>query len=308
MKKWILKLVVQKAISFLPYKNKINLLFQKYVTKGVDLNDEHFGNKITHARDHLNYLLKYKKTTNQCCLELGTGWYPIVPIALFLNGVPEIHSIDISALLTKETIKDTLKKYIEWDKQGKIKSFLPRLIEDKWKILLKTYDELDVMSLEDVLNVFKIKISVGDARNMEYADNTFDFICSNNTFEHVYPEVLKDILVEFKRVLKKEKGLMSHFIDMSDHFAHYDKSITIYNFLKYSERQWNLMDNSIQPQNRWRLVQFKNMYKELGIEIVEEILWETKEADLETIKVAPMFGKYTKEELAICHAYLISRQ
>jgi len=306
MSKWKLKLVVQKTISFLPYKNKINLLFQKYVTKGVDLNDEHFGNKITHARDHLNYLLKYKRSTNQLCLELGTGWYPIVPIALFLNGVPEIHTIDISALLNQQTFKDTLKKYIEWDKQGKLSAFLPQLVEDNWTTLLKTYEEIDSMTLEEVLQVFKIKSAVGDARNMEYPDNTFDFICSNNTFEHVYPEVLKDILIEFKRVVKTDGGLMSHFIDMSDHFAHYDKSITIYNFLKYSERQWNLMDNSIQPQNRWRLVQFKDLYKELGIKMVEEVIWETKAAALDTIKVAPMFEKYSRAELAVCHAYLIS--
>ena len=51
----------------------------------------------------------------------------------------------------------------------------------------------------------------------------------------------------------KPDGLHSHFIDMSDHFAHMDSSISIYHFLRYSEAQWKRIDNSIQPQNRWRL-------------------------------------------------------
>ena len=62
-----------------------------------------------------------------------------------------------------------------------------------------------------------------------------DFICSNNTFEHIPQEILRDILVEFKRVLHPN-GLMSHFIDMSDHFAHFDSRITIYNFLQIQQK------------------------------------------------------------------------
>ncbi len=61
--------------------------------------------------------------------------------------------------------------------------------------------------------------------------DSVDFICSNNTFEHIPADILSAILREFKRVIKPG-GLMSHFIDMSDHFAHFDSRITIYNFLE----------------------------------------------------------------------------
>jgi len=308
MKKWILKMLVQKTISFLPYKMKINGLFQKYVTKGVDLNDEHFGYKITHAKDHINYLLEYKGSTAFDCLELGTGWYPIVPIALYLNGANSIHSIDLSAHLTKASIADTIRKYIDWEAQGKVRDFLPQVIDSHWAELEYIHEHIDQLPLSEILDRFKMKLIVGDATKMDFPDNRFDFICSNNTFEHIYPSVLKGILAEFNRVLKKGGGLMSHFIDMSDHFAHYDKSINIYNFLKYSKSQWDLMDNSIQPQNRWRFVDYKNLYKELGISIIKENAWAKEAEKLKTIKVAEMYLSYTQEELAISHGYLVSKK
>lgn len=147
-----------------------------------------------------------------------------------------------------------------------------------------------------------------DARNLKHlADNSIDLVHSNNTFEHVYPSILKDILKEFKRIVKKE-GLQSHFIDMSDHFAHFDKSINIYNFLQYSNKAWdNVIDNSIQPQNRWRFPQFVALYNSLNIPLTDQ---EIRPGDIEAVKslkIHPDFSKFSTEELAISHCYLYSK-
>ena len=50
---WILKALIQKTISFLPYNHSVNFLFQKYVTKGVRLTDELFEDKLIHCSNHL---------------------------------------------------------------------------------------------------------------------------------------------------------------------------------------------------------------------------------------------------------------
>src|ERR1051325_10025252 len=102
MKKWILKAIVQKTISFLPFKHRINFLFQKYVTKGVFLTEVYFEDRLTHAVNHLKGYQKLSdKKVPAKALELGTGWYPVVPITLFLCGADEIHSIDIAELTNK---------------------------------------------------------------------------------------------------------------------------------------------------------------------------------------------------------------
>ena len=37
-----MKAIVQKTISYLPYSNRINYIFQKYVTKGINRTDNYF--------------------------------------------------------------------------------------------------------------------------------------------------------------------------------------------------------------------------------------------------------------------------
>lgn len=99
---------------------------------------------------------------------------------------------------------------------------------------------------------------------------------------------------------------MSHFIDMTDHFAHFDKSITIYNFLRYSDRVWRLIDNDIQPQNRMRLRDYLDMYERLGIPIITTSIKEGRVKDLRTVRVHEKYGSYRETELIISHAYVIS--
>ena len=305
MTKWIAKALIQKGISYLPMREKINFLFQKYVTKGVHLSDEHFENKLTHARDHIAYLAKYGKASNNKILELGTGWYPIIPIFMYLMDVGEVVSIDIQNWMNKERQLITLQKIKTWRNSGKLARFFEHINESKWQSLEKILNNSGKYDQSAINRTIGLNTLLCDAQNLPFSSNSFDFICSNNTFEHVDKEVLKGILREFKRVLKKD-GLMSHFIDLSDHFAHFDHSISIYNFLKFSQKQWSLIDNSIQPQNRMRFEDYRNMYHELQIPISEENIRKGDLAALSTVNVHPEFAHHPPEALAISHGYMVS--
>ncbi len=307
MKKWILKAVVQKTISYLPFSTRINYFFQKYVTKGVYLSDEYFYDRLGHAKDHLAAYAKYgEKKLPSVCLELGTGWYPIVPIGFFLAGVDKTYSVDISFLTSKERIKTTLDKFkIAIDKdilKGYINIQAERLQE-----LMKLYDTYDALPLEEILSILKIEYLLQDARKLSLADNSIDLVNSNNTFEHIYPVILQPIVAEFGRVVKKNSGVQSHFIDMSDHFAHFDRSITIYNFLQFSEAQWARIDNSIQPQSRLRIDDYKAMYKAIDLSIDEEFCRPGNLEELKTVKLDKVFADKPIETVAISHCHFISK-
>jgi hypothetical protein len=99
---------------------------------------------------------------------------------------------------------------------------------------------------------------------------------------------------------------MSHFIDMSDHFARLDPSITIYNYLRYSKRQWRWIDNTIQPQNRLRISHYRALYAELSIPISEERCWEGSVEALSKVDVHPDFAGIPLQELATRHCLLVS--
>lgn len=304
MRIWIAKAFIQKFISFFPFKHRVNYLFQKYVTKGVILTDDLMDDKLSHCKNHLSCFSKYSKKTNGLVtLEIGTGWYPIVPIGFYLSGADEIYTIDLTSLLKTSAIHETVEKFQEYDRSGKLASFIPGLKSER---LEKLNSLLKLNSApEKILETINIKSITGDARKIAMPDAKFDLINSNNTFEHIYPEILQDILIEFNRVLKPG-GIMSHQIDMSDHFAHLDKSITIYNFLKYTDAEWNLIDNSVQPQNRLRLSDYQKLFTKAGFQILEEISRPGSIEDLKGIKLAQKYRSYTESGLATSHSLIIA--
>ncbi|MEL7120008.1 MAG: class I SAM-dependent methyltransferase [Bacteroidota bacterium] len=305
MKKWILKAIVQKSISFLPYKHKINYLFQKYITKGVKLSDQYLEDKLVHFQHHWSSWKKYRtKKTPHKVLELGTGWYPVIPICFFLKACPYIITIDISDLLSVEKLKTTISRVLEYHHAGKLQQYVGIVDYDRIRVLEQVLHSPNI-SLKEGLELLGIMYYIKDARQLTYKDGCVDFIVSNNVFEHIYPEILQPILHEFKRV-SAPKGIMSHFIDMSDHFAHLDKNITIYNFLQFSKGEWQRIDNSIQPQNRWRLPQYKKLYEDVAIEWTEEKNRVGDIQALNTVSIDEDFKWMTKEELAISHSYVVS--
>ena len=304
--KWIIKAIVQKTISYFPGSQSINSFFQKYVTGGVHLTDEHFSLKLQHALDHHQVLLKYSgNQSRRTILELGTGWYPIIPVLFYLTSSGKVISIDIQGWMTRRTQLTTILKMQEWREKGKFDDLLPAINEERWEQLMAVLRDPSAYDRNRINRLIGLTPLLQDARHLDLETGSIDFICSNNTFEHIPDHILREILGEFGRVLKPG-GIMSHFIDMSDHFAHFDNRITVYNFLKYSKKRWKILDNSIQPQNRLRFRDYIEMYREIGLPVSEEIVRKGNLDDLERIDVHAEFSGYTREELAISHAYIIS--
>lgn len=306
MKKWILKAIVQKIISYLPLKHKFNYFFQKYVTKGVDLTDEYFFDRLKNASNHIKSYMKISgKMFPENCLELGTGWYPTVPLTYFLTGADRIFSVDISFLTSKKRIKNTLEKFIICNQKGILSNYI-NFIPERLSILENLLQNYEQYSLEEVLQKLKITYLIEDARKLSLNENSINLISSNNTFEHIYPHILKPILTEFKRVVNKENGVMSHLIDMSDHFSHLDKSINVYNFLQFSDNQWKWIDNSIQPQSRLRIYDYRTIYQDLNIPITEEVFSDGNLNELNSIKLDDKFSDKSLKEIAISNCHFIS--
>jgi SAM-dependent methyltransferase len=305
MKKWVIKATVQKGIAVFPFKHKINYLFQKYITKGVQLSDEYFEDRLIHYANHQQAFLMFEKSMKgKKVAELGTGWYPVVPVCFFLNGVASMVTMDIASLMDRNKLIQTVQKFQEYAEKGKLNTFVSYDAQKLKELVL--FCQSESLTFESLLQKMNLTYEIGDATQLALKESSFDLIVSNNTFEHVYPTALKKLLLQFKKWLKP-KGVMSHFVDMSDHFAHLDKTITIYNFLRFTEKQWSWIDNTIQPQNRWRIYHYRNLYQALDIPIQRENNRPGSLEALRSIKLAPEFQDKEEEELAISHCYLISQ-
>lgn len=299
MKKWWIKAFLQKTFGILPGGFELNYLFQRFVTKGINLNPEYFETRVDIGSRHLkNAMDSFGSLEKKVVLELGTGWHPIVPILFFLGGAEQIITVDLKDHKRVENIRDTLKWFVRYRELNRFEAIAPYIQADRWE-QVRSLSSQDA-SLEMLLKHLHIKSLVCDARTLPLADESVDFIHSNNTFEHIYPQILKPILLEFHRVLKAQ-GLMSHGIDMTDHFAHMDHSIGDFNFLRFTESQWRRIDNPIQPQSRLRASDYREMLSQTGFSILIDQPKIGRKKQLVATPLAQPWKDYAEEDILQTH-------
>ena len=301
MKKWIAKALVQKVLSLLPGAHRWNKWFQKYVTRGYWLTPDLFARKRHHAQEHLDSYKRLRTTSGgsasvpKTALEIGTGWYPVVPLSLIAAGVERVYSVDIVWLCTREQLERTLDLFLQEPQ-------LDAAVRDRFA---EVRSRVGLQPLHQSLEDLGIHYLIGDARRLDLPADSVDLIHSNNTFEHIPEPILEGILSEFERVLRPG-GVQTHFVDLTDHFAHFDRSITPYHFLQFSDRAWCWIDNGIQPMNRMRQSDYLRMYERVGIRPVEHT-WEPGDLQaLAQVRRSERFAAYSAEDAAVTHCRITS--
>ena len=280
MASWLLKAAIQGAISPLPARDRLNRLLQERVTGSLTLTDEVFERKLAQCRRHLESYRAQRGTLPRHVLELGTGWYPVVPIGLVAAGVDRVTTIDVNPLCDATSASRALEM------------FGPVLDADR-----------TAREPNQLLEPVGVRLLVCDARNSGLPDASVDLFVSNNTLEHIPPEMLGEIIAEFRR-LAAPGAVMDHFIDMSDHYAHFDRSITEFNYLRYSDRTWRLFNNRLQYQSRLRISDYRRIVEQTGFRVVTEEAERGPLDQLEGVKLAARFRRYPPEELAVVRAWV----
>ena len=134
----------------------------------------------------------------------------------------------------------------------------------------------------------------------------FDSITSTSVLEHVPAADLPQIVNKCYGLVKPA-GVVSFVIDMRDHYVDFDQSIPAHNFLRYSDRAWNMCFNStLHHQNRLRFTDYLQVLKEANFELVNYSLWE---APLNETKIHPSFReKYNEPSLAVTTLCVTARR
>lgn len=280
MASWLLKAAVQGAISPLPGRDRLNHLLQRYITGSVTLTDETFERKRAQCRRHLESYRALRGTLPRHVLELGTGWYPIVPIEMIQAGVGRVTTVDVNPLCDLARARAALERFGSELPAGSAAADASELLEP-----------------------LGIRMLVCDVRACGLEPGSVDLFVSNNTLEHVPPGVLREIVTEFRR-LAAPGAVMDHFIDMSDHYAHFDHSITEFNYLRYSDRRWRPFNNRLQYQSRLRISDYRRFIEEAGFRIVAEDVERGSAETLDSIPLASRFRRYSKEDLAALRCWL----
>jgi hypothetical protein len=308
MSKWIIKTAVQRVISWMPQSYRWNLWFQRNVTRGLHVSVASFEDKLNNCRTHLENYRKHSPAPKDSftALELGTGWWPIPPVGLFLCGAKEIWSYDIVPLLQRDTFERVLELYVEYSRSGKLVQFLPAVRPDRVAMLPGFLARSKTEPPAAVLEAMNIHAQVRDATQTGLPAGTIDLIYSNACFEHIPLPLQAALHAEFKRVAAPG-AVASHFVGIGDQQSNFDRSITIFNYLKYPSWQWRFLNNPIIPQTRLRASEYRSALEKAGYEVLSQRNIHGPKEDFAKIKIAPEFRRFSEEDLLTCYTWLVSR-
>lgn len=299
---WVNKFLLQFIFSNILFGEHLNYLCQRYVTKNLPTSDAQFSGIVSITKEHINACRKYCgcPVGEATFYEFGAGWDLIVPLALYAFGVKHQILVDVRKLLRVGLVNDTIEKF-------------QRMVLDLG-VLWKPERYIDGEQgnfLTSLKEYYSIEYRVPcDARQTGLVAGSIDCITSTNTLEHIPHQDTRAILLECHRLLSDD-GVMSFRIDYQDHYAYFDNSISVYNFLQYSNEAWALFSPALHYQNRLRHRDYLELFQKTGFEIVEERRTDGTAADLETIERLPVdkrFRAYCPEELAIRNAHVVLRK
>jgi hypothetical protein len=293
---WRIKGVVQKALSVAPGGEAVNDFLQVAVGGLRDF-ESNIDRKVCAdwcvLAAHMAELQRPLQDLEY--LEIGTGWYPTLPVCYSLAGARSCRTFDIQRHLRESWTFHMLRR---------LESHLPAIAESALLPLADVqtaYAPLaSARSVEELLERARISYSApADAARTGLPDASVDVVFSNSVFEHVPPESIAAILKESRRVLRPG-GLSIHSVNCGDHYAYFDRRITAINYLAYTERDWRFWDSSLLYQNRLRPQDFLALAEQADLKIVMSKFHPRPEllAALPQMRITPEFARYSPEQLA----------
>jgi len=238
-------------------------------------------------------------------LELGTGLYPVIPIGLYLSGTSKVWTIDTVPLLRPDSLLAVLRLFIEYAKSGRLFEFIPYVRKDRIANLAEASGKTSNFHPNELLKQFNIYAINCDARDTKLKDNSIEFFVSNNTLEHIRNDVIQSIFTEFRR-LSASFSVMSHYIDMIDHYHYFDKSLSFFNFRKFSSNVFRIFNNSLHYQNRNTLSEYISLHQNAGFKILYNLAERGPVENLQKITLAKEFLNYSLDELLITCCWIVS--
>ena len=283
---WHLKAILQSVFSHLPSGHHVNYLFQRHVTRSFPIDENSFQDIVTWSEPHIDAIRRHHPLplSRLQFYEFGAGYHLILPLTYYAFGVERQTIVDINQLIRPELINESIVKFRELD----IALHLPRRPS-------RLVDERCLIPSLKALYGIEYRAPC-DARATGLPEGSVDCITSTSTLEHISPTDIQAILRECHRILRPD-GMMTAMVDYLDHYSFFDKNISGYNFLRYSDSAWKMFNPSLHFQNRLRHSDYVALFKSCGFRIIESRRREGSAADLEAVQQVSLDRKFARYEL-----------
>ena len=291
---WKVKGVIQKVLSLVPGGVRVNDLLQRTVG-GLRYFEGQVAGKVHDWEifvDHMSTLGIFPRGLKM--FEIGTGWFPTLPICFSLAGSASCVTVDLHRHLNPHLTRRLLVA---------LRAHLPTISSRSGRPLDEVtadYERLvEAGSLADMLAAARIDYRAPeDATSTTLPPASVDVVFSNSVFEHVPPGVIAGMMRESHRLLRG-RGITIHCVNCGDHYSYFDAKITPINYLTYSRDRWRFWDNDLLYQNRLRPQDFTQLAEREGLDVVLEVYRPRSDLmeAMKTMPIAEEFRQYPPEQL-----------
>ena len=305
---WRIKGLIQKALGPLPGGEALHYRLQRRFGglqnfhRELAVKVEDWQIMVRHLRDAGVVI------SRSHFFEIGTGWYPTFPFALYLAGARRVTTYDLNRHLQEDLVQAAVKE---------LGGFLKVVSEDSGSALIDVQTRYRTLvsaidagaDLEQATGGCIRYSAPADATATALGDGEVDVVFSNSVLEHVPPDAIAAMYRESMRILAPG-GIMFHSVNCGDHYAYVDSKIHQLNYLRYSDRAWKLWNNDFLYQNRMRAHEFVEGAAEMGfaIELDTSTARANRLEQLAAMKVDSRFAQVAPEKLCITSVDFIARK
>jgi len=292
--RWLAKAALQRGFGALPQGEQLNYVFQRRVLRSLPAGDGALRQKFSRAQQHVAAFEEHGPAVPReqaTFYEFGAGWDLAIPVAYALLGVGAQVLVDIRPSARIELVNDTLASF------ERLRPELEQHAERELQPLGGPIAELG--ELEERYGIRYL--APCDARDTGLPEGSVDFVSSTDTCEHIPGDDLASIFRESYRLLRPG-GAFSCRIDLQDHYAYFDRSLSRYNFLRFSDQTWSVVNSPLHHQNRLRSPDYLQLVRDADFElVVERPSGPSDEGRLElhSLPLAERFRAYSEDDLGV---------
>jgi hypothetical protein len=307
--RWLAKAALQNTISVLPRSVELNAVLQRYGTGSIVMTPERVVSKLArvggrHVEHHRRFGAGPLSSTT--VVEIGTGFAPLLPVGLYLAGAAAVHTFDIVRLTNAARTADLLAQVAAAADAGALERECT-WVQPKRLAHVRELAESRALDLDVLLAAMGITYHVGDATRSGLDPGSAGLFVTNNVFEHVPADAIRALLREAHRT-GSAAALISHHIDLRDHYAKFDRRLGVYNSLRFSSRQWRYLNSRMEPQNRLRHTDYLRLIDEAGFELLLDESRAGSDAHFAAVRPAAEFRRYAEDDLRVIDMWVAARR
>ncbi len=299
--RWGWRCVLDNWKGILPFRNQLREL--KWRFRPYRRDSERDTVAVQQGLRQIEWARSIRPIESLAVMEIGSGWQPLIPVLFSLAGATRVLVTDLNPLCSPATWLATL------DALAANRSLILEGLGVSEAALDEALTWEPSWSLNEVFRRLRLEYwAPCDCRKMDLPDGSLDLITSRAVLEHIPPEVIREIFLECRRLLR-QGALMCHVIDNSDHWAHRDGHISKVNFLKYPDAvfRWTYL-NALNYQNRLRHPEYIEILDRAGFDIVREerVIDPAALVALSTLPLSERFRRFSTEDLATVTSFVMA--